>query len=356
MPVATTTEFWDARLNGEDPTDPDTTNANTTWTKTGSGSPAVSGGAWRVSDNDYNIVPTTTAYSMVASLSYNSAPSNGEQIMFMDNGTYSVAVQVAADGKFSLVGATTATTADLDPDMGEEVAVPTILRLTLTAAGTARLYPLEIIEDDDGNSSYLEITATNDTSGSKKIEWGNNSGTVDWYNVYATTKGAFSPDELALSAFTTNTLLRMGISTIDILKDSKRTYLKNIVSDSAIRYGYDISNQMITRLTPPSIHVLLKNVTSPSFEALSGTRVKINYDVSLFITTRGTDYKNAYRLGLNIMGDCFDELYLNTGLNGTTDSLINFTAEFDTKMDDDEVICVHVLTLTYMRQVSMLNR
>ena len=84
--------------------------------------------------------------------------------------------------------------------------------------------------------------------------------------------------------------------------------------------------------------------------------VKINYDVSLFITTRGTDYKNAYRLGLNIMGDCFDELYLNTGLNGTTDSLINFTAEFDTKMDDDEVICVHVLTLTYMRQVSMLNR
>mgnify|MGYP003659663694 CR=1 FL=1 len=79
MAVATTTEFWDARLNGEDPTDPDTTNDNTTWTRTGSGSPAVAGGAWRVSDNDYNIVPATTAYSMVASLSYNSAPNNGRR-------------------------------------------------------------------------------------------------------------------------------------------------------------------------------------------------------------------------------------------------------------------------------------
>ena len=356
MAVASTTEYWDARLNGEDPENPDTTNSNTTWAKSGVGAPEASGGAWRVSDNDYNIVPTTTAYSMVVALSYNSTPSNGEQIMFMDNGTYSVAVQVAANGAFSLVGATTATTGDLDPDMGEEVAVPTILRLTLTTGGTARLYPLEIIEDDDGATTYLEVTATNDASGSKKIEWGNNSGTIDWYNVYATTFGAFSPDELAISDFTSNTLLRMGLSTVNILKDSKRTYLKNVVSDSAIVYGYDISNRMINRITPPSIHVLLKNVTSPMFEALAGVRVKINYDVQLFITTRGTDYKNAYRLGLNIMGDCFDELYLNTGLSGTTDSLINFTSEFDSKMDDDEVICVHVLTLTYMRQVSMLHR
>ena len=128
MPVATTTEFWDARLNGENPEDPDTTNANTTWSKTGSGSPSASGGAWRVADNDYHIVPTTNAYSMVACFSYNAAPNNGEQIMFMDNGTHSVAVQVAANGTFSLVGASTATTGDLDPDMTEEVPVPKILR------------------------------------------------------------------------------------------------------------------------------------------------------------------------------------------------------------------------------------
>jgi len=356
MAIATTTQWWDARLNGENPELPDTTNTNTTWSKTGAGTPAASGGAWRVSDNDYNFVPTTTAYSMVVCLDYDSAPNAGEQIMFMDNGTYSVGVEVAAGGAFSLVGATTATTGDLDPDMTEEVAIPTIMRLTLTTDGVARLYPLQIIEDDDGAIVYLEVTATNDVSGSKKIQWGNNTGTIDWNNVYATTFGAFTPDELAMSDFSTNTLLRMGLQTVQLLKDSKRMHLKNFVDDSAIVYGYDLSSQMITRLTPPSVHVVLQNIKSPNFEALSGTRTRQEYDVKMFITTRGTDYKNAYRLGVNIMGDIFDDLYLNTGLSGTTDSLIAFTSDFDTKMDDDEVICVHVLTLTYMRQVSMLHR
>ena len=76
----------------------------------------------------------------------------------------------------------------------------------------------------------------------------------------------------------------------------------------------------------------------------------------MYVTTRGTDYKNAYRLGANIMGDCFDELYKSTGNNGTTDFLNGYTVDFDTKTDNDEVICTHILTLKYTRKLSMLRR
>lgn len=76
----------------------------------------------------------------------------------------------------------------------------------------------------------------------------------------------------------------------------------------------------------------------------------------MFITTRGTDYKNAYRLGLEIAGEAFDELYTNLGLLGTTDSLVAYKIEFDSKMDDDEIVCVHRMTMTYMRRLNMLHR
>tara|TARA_Y100001938_G_C8095498_1_gene437897 strand:- start:2988 stop:4061 length:1074 start_codon:yes stop_codon:yes gene_type:complete len=356
MAVATRTDYWDARLNGDNPVSPTDTSLNEVWTKTGSGSPAASGGAWRVSDNDYHITPTTTAYTLFTCFNYNSTPNNGEVIMFLDNGTHSVQVQVAAGGTFSLVGATTATSPDLDPDMTDEEPVPLILRLTLTSAGVATLYYREIIEDDDATDLFLQVNGTNDSSGVKKIQWGNNTGTIDWQNVYASTFGAFSPDEMMESAFGSQTLLQMGIETVNVLKDSKRTFIKNYVSDSAILYGYDLSSDMISRVYPPSIHVVLKNLTSPQFDALGGVRIEQMFDVVIYVTTRGTDYKNAYRLGINIMGDVFDELYSATGTSPNDNSLNAYTAEFDTKMDNDEVVCVHILTLTYRRLLSMLSR
>ena len=45
-----------------------------------------------------------------------------------------------------------------------------------------------------------------------------------------------------------------------------------------------------------------------------------------------------------------------TGLNGTTDSLVSYDIEFNSKMDDDDVVCVHVLTMRYMRRLNMLHR
>jgi hypothetical protein len=43
-------------------------------------------------------------------------------------------------------------------------------------------------------------------------------------------------------------------------------------------------------------------------------------------------------------------------LLGTTDSLISFNAELDTRKDDDDVVCVHRLDLQYMRRIDMRHR
>ena len=42
------------------------------------------------------------------------------------------------------------------------------------------------------------------------------------------------------------------------------------------------------------------------------------------------------------MGEVFDELYTQTGVQGTTDSMLQYDAQLDSKMDDDETVCVHV--------------
>ena len=95
---------------------------------------------------------------------------------------------------------------------------------------------------------------------------------------------------------------------------------------------------------------------SPEFESLGGSKITQNYDVKVFISVKGTNYENAYRKALNIMGEVFDELYTKTGIEGTTDSIISYSADLDTKKDEDETVCVHVLTLTYMRRIDMRHR
>jgi hypothetical protein len=148
----------------------------------------------------------------------------------------------------------------------------------------------------------------------------------------------------------------MGLSIVERLKDCDRMYLKTQVENSSIVYGYDISSEMVNRIAAPAIHVLVKGLESPAFDALGGSRVIQEYDVVIFITTRGTNYVDAYRSCLNITGEVFDELYTNTGLSGNTDSIISYSADLDTKRDDDETVCVHTLTIRYMRRINMRTR
>lgn len=362
MSIATTTEYWTSRMNGGDPsnlTGYGQDNVSFTLTGTGSDGSAV-GDSWQIasvgSGQYWSVTPTANAYTMVTCFKFTSAPSDTTVLMELDNGTHKAQVQATGDLQtLRLVGATSATITDLD--LGEADAfesVPIMVRLTLSAAGVATMYCREIIEDDTGVTNYLQVTGS--TGSSKTVKWGNDSGTVLWNNVYVSTFGDFSPDELSTSPFVTDSLMRMALSIVELLRNSKRFYLKNQVGDASILYGYDISSQMISRIPQPSVHVILRKLDSPDFTTLGGTRIEQNYTVLLFITTRGTDYKNAYRMGLEIAGDCFDELYTNTGLKGNTDSLTNYEINFDTKMDDDEVVCVHRLEVTYMRRLNMLHR
>jgi len=361
MSIATTTEYWTSRMNGGDPsnlTDYGQDNDSFTLTAGIGGNGGVVGESYVISGSGqyWSITPTTNAYTMVACFKFNSAPSDSTVLMELDNGTHKAQVQATGDLQtLRLVGATSATITDLD--LGEADAfesVPIMVRLTLSSTGVATMYCREIIEDDTGTTNYLQVTGS--AGSSKTIKWGNNSGSINWNNVYVTTFGAFSPDELSTSPFVTDSLMRMALSIVELLQDSKRFYLKNQVDDASILYGYDISSQMISRIPQPSVHVILRKLDSPDFTTLGGTRIAQNYTVLLFITTRGTDYKNAYRMGLEIAGDCFDEIYTNTGLKGNTDSLTNYEINFDTKMDDDEVVCVHRLEITYMRRLNMLHR
>ena len=354
MSIATRTQYWTSRLNGENPTAPTVANTqnNEAWAATGSGASA-SGGYWSVTDARYHIVPSTTNYTMLSLLKYTTAPDNGEVLMKLDNGTKKVEVH-AFGQKVKLVGATTVTSEDLDISMVTDNPIPIMLRLTLDSSGNARLYMREIVEDDDGQVHYLSVAGA--TGSSARMEWGNNTGSVQWASVYATTFGAFAPDELMPSDFATDTLSRMALSIVELLKDSERMYLKTHVDNSAIKYGFDISNAMLSRMQPPLIHVMLEKIQSPEFNALGGGRIDQQYEVIVYVTTRGTNYENAYRLGLNIVGEVFDEVYRNTGLNGTTDSLNDYNLTLDHKFDDDDTICTHILSFTYLRRINMRTR
>ena len=351
MAIATTNQFWNHRLNGDDPTSP-TGDNNNAWTATGSGASEVDKW-WVVTDARYNVTPTSTAYTLYTMLQYTSTPDNDEVLLALDNGTYKVEVKAFGE-KVKLVGATTVTSDDLDISMAEDNPVPLSLRLTLDASGNANLYLREMVEDDDAQTIYLSVAGA--AGSSKDIQWGNNSGNVKWASVYMTDAGAFSPLELAPSDLATDTLLRMGLSVVETLRNSRRAHLKTHLDAGSIRYGYDLSQEMLSRSIPPFIHVVLRGLGSPTFAALGGGRIDQEYDVLIYVTTRGTTYEDAYRMGLNIVGECFDELYTTTGLNGTTDSLYEYNLELQSRLDDDVTVCTHMLTLTYMRRINMRHR
>lgn len=360
MGIAENSHYWTARVAGTDPASP-LGEYNTAWTLSGSGSDgSVSGDAWRISGSgqtwSQTVANDDNDLTIMFAMKYINNPDDNQVLATLDNGSHRV--QIKADGtaaKLKLVGATTVTTDDLDLGMAEADAVPTLLRLTLASDGTAKLYMREIIEDDAAAQHYLEITGS--SSVSQTASFGNTTGSIDWYVSYFTPHGAYSPDEMDMSDWTTNSLIRTGIHIVNVLKESNRFYLKTHVTDAAILYGYDLSSQaMISRIQPPSVHVLTQKLESPDFLTLGGRRTDQRYNVIIYVTTRGTDYKNAYRQGLSIMGEVFDELYTKTGLEGGIDSLIGYDATLDSKLDDDEVVCVHTLTLTYMKKIRMFLR
>ena len=352
MAIATKTEFWSSRMKGGDPAALTGTFNDSFTLASGGGS--ASAGNWVITNGTYSIAPTGTANTLVAAFEYASAPSDGTVLMKIDDGAKKVEVHATGDNtSLKLVGTTTVTITDLDLAKAEDNPTTLILRLTLTGTD-AKLYKHEIINDDDGTAVFASVTAAN--SSSTGVVWGNGNGNVKWGAVYYSKFGAFAPDELLLFDFAQDTLARMGLAVVQQLKDSARPYLKTQVPDSSIVYGYDISSDMTNRIPVPSIHVLIRNLESPMFESLGGAKITQNYQVEIFVTTRGTNYENAYRSGLNIVGEVFDELYTQTGVQGTTDSIVSYSADLDTKLDDDETVCVHSMSLTYMRRIDMRHR
>ena len=351
MAVASKNQFFNARIRGEDPANPAGPNVSDAFTGSGG---SASDGAWVITNSTYSI-GHATSMTMVAMLSYNTAPDSGAVLMTLDNGTKLVQVKSKGNNtQLDLVGATTVTISDLDLNLSEDNSVPLMLRLTMDASGNAKLYTHEILRDTDGNDAFYSVAGASTSSAT--ASFGNTSGSVNWFSVYYSKHGAFNPEELMLSDFAQDTLARMGISVIDTLKESNRPYIKKFVSNSSMIYGYDLSSQMISRIPTPSIHVMFQNISSPSFDALGGSQIEQLYTIGIFVTTKGTNYEDCYRLCLNIMGEVFDELYVNTGLRGTTDSLDSYNMNLDTKLDDDETVCVHELNLTYRRRIKMTRR
>ena len=352
MAIATKTQYWSSRMRGGDPTSlSGSFNADFTLA---SGSGSASGGDWVITNGTYSIAPTRTANTLVAVLEYTTAPDDDTVLMSIDDGSKRVEVRSTGNNtSLKLVGTTTVTISDLDLAKAEDNPTTLILRLTLDGTD-AKLYTHEIINDDDGTAVFASVTAANTSS--TGVVWGNTSGSVKWGAVYHSKFGAFAPDELLLSDFAQDTLARMGIAIVNELKNSDRTYLKTQVDDSSIVYGYDLSMNRISRMSPPFIHVLVEGIESPTFDTLGGTKVRQEYDVRVLVTTRGTNYEDAYRSGLNIVGEVFDQLYTNTGVLATTDSIIAYNADLDVKLDDDDTVCTHQLTFTYQRLIDMRHR
>ena len=347
MAVAQRTDYWDFRFSGGDPTDPDG-GSNTAFGSSGSG--ATSSGGYRaITDETLTATPTSNAYTAYAILKYTTAPTNNEVLIRLDNASKRVELQSTGNStSLKVVGATTQTYSDLD------LTEYTPIRLTLDSSGNARLYMYEIMEDDSGATNYKSVVGSSGSG--RALQWGNTSGNVSWGTLYMSTMGAFSPDELSPSEFVTDTIMRLGFSLRDQLRNSIRPTLKSFIDDSSIVYGTDMSSNMLNRVGNPAIYVVIETISSPQFTVIGGNRADHELGVQVFVVTRGSDYDSAYRRSLDLTGDVFDELYTNTGLDANQDSLISYSAKFDTRLDDDEIVCVHQLDFVYMRRIQLDRR
>ena len=353
MAIATTKEYWNSRLVGASPASADK-NIGDVWTLDSGSAGSASNGAWVMTNGTWKIGAETSS-TVFCMLSVNTVPNNDEVLLSLKNGSKKIEVKSTGNlTSLKLVGATTITISDLDLSMVEDNAVPLTLRLTLDASGNGVLYIHEIINDADGNIGYYTVTGS--SASGNGATFGTTSGSVNFHAIYYSKFGVFNPEELMISGFAQDTIARMGLTLVEGLKQSARPFLKTYVKDSSIIYGYDLSSEMLNRISVPSIHVVLNNLNSPEFSSLGGSSIDQYYDANIYVTTKGTNYENAYRLGINIIGEVFDELYTTTGILASTDNLESYNMQLDSKMDDDETVCVHHLILTYRRRIKMTRR
>jgi hypothetical protein len=347
MSVATHSAKWSHRLNGEDPASPIGDNQGT-WTSTVAG--AIDNDFWKVSATGYNKIDTTDlTQTMILSLKYDTIPVDGTLLASLDNGTGEILVKstgVATSLKLEATGATAVTISDLD------LTNTFIFRITLnTHAGN--FYPFDLDEDESGNVISSSITSTG-TAGNK-VSFGCDDGIVLFGNIYYTSDGAFSTTEMAASIWTSDFLIRTGYRIIELLKASKRMYLKSFVEDASIVYANDLSPTTTSRLHPPTIFVQVPGLSS-SIESLGGGAVNHDYEVEVFVVTKSADFRYAHRLCAEISGEVVEEIYTSAGQNDNKDSVIDFRSSIDMKVDEDEVICVNQHSFKFRRRVNYRNR
>jgi hypothetical protein len=356
MAVAKTSDYWTTRMDGGDPTDLPGMNNKDFTGSAGSASGlnwVVSGGA-----GYYTQTPDASGQAMTAYVAFSytgDVPVNGTPLFSMDNGVHRVLiVSNGTTDSIKIDGTGDQDFTGLDLAMTEENAMPCIIRLTLKTDGSVNAYLYDIMEDDAGTTLSKSLTGAT-TLGSPEVKFGVSDGEVTFHTVYVSEKGAFNPDEIALADYTTATLIQTAFGIINLLRDSRRLMLKSVVGSDAINYGYDLSSNMASRFNP-SIHVLLRRIDSPEGYALAGTSAEYLFTVELYFVVKGTDYRSSYRLGMDLAGEALDEIYGNTGLKGSTDSLIGHDLRLDSRLDPDDSVCIHTLSLRYMRRLDHTKR
>jgi|TARA_R100000482_G_scaffold113633_2_gene56311 hypothetical protein len=347
MSVAGQGVSWSHRLNGEDPASPLGHNQGS-WDTTVAGT--VDGDFWKISASGYNTISTANSgLTMIVSLKYGaSIPPAGTILASLDNGVGEIIVK-STGNTTSLTISASGTNDAILPDL--DLTQPFFFRLTLDNQH-GRFYPFDMEETETGTTLYIERNSTASTS---QVSFGCNAGEVLFGNVYYTSDGAFSPSELAPSIWTTDLLVRNGYRIVEVLKNSKRMYLKTFVEDASIIYAHDLSPAVTARLQPPTIFVVVPSLTT-NIEALGGGVVYHDYQVEVFVVTRAADYRYAHRLCAEISGEVVEEIYLRTGQDDNKDAVVDFSSSIDMKLEEDEVICVNHHTFKFRRRSNYRKR
>lgn len=350
MSVAPHSTRWTHRLNGEDPASPAGQN-NGAWNTTVSGS--VSGKFWKIANTGYNTInPTTDTLTLVASFKYETTPSSGTVLFSLESTVGDV--KILSDGgdtalvMESTVGfgvdSTTISNLDLKNNF--------FFRLTLNAH-VAKFYPFDLKETEIGESLVYSTTST--TTSNPKISFGCNSGSLLFGNFYFTDEGVFDTDEFSPSIWTSNLLQQTGLRIVELLKDSKRMYLKTQVEPESIIYANDMSPATVSRYDPPCIYVQIPSART-DIESLGGGTVFHQYQAQVFVITKSSDYRFAHRMNAELSGEVVEEVYANSGESSNKDAIIDFNSEIDMRQEEDEIICVNAHTFTFKRRINYRER
>jgi len=343
MTVAGHSVKWTHRLNGEDPASPIGSNQGV-WAATVAG--VLDDGYWKISGTGYNTLDAvTTAQTMILSFKYDTIPVDGTLIASLDNGSGEILVKstgLSSSLKLEATGAAAITISDLD------LTKPFVVRITLNGT-VGKFYPFDIDEDESG----VVITSTLTSTGSSATasSFGCDNGVVLFGNVYYTDEGSYATNEMAASIWTSDLLIRTGYRVIELLKASKRMYLKSFVEAASIVYANDLSPTTTSRLAPPTIFVSVPSLSS-NIESLGGGTVIHDYEVEVFVVTKSADFRYAHRLCAEISGEVVEEIYMSSGQNDNNDSVVSFRSSIDMKVDEDEVVCVNQHSFKFRRRAN----